>query len=277
MALGQIGLGRRQDGGITPHRVGKAEEHRRGLHIRGGEVPGQDCRPGRGVGPAGSRRVAETGRRAGQRPRGHATEDHHPGDQDHHRLAYHPFSQPGVDSGPGPVLTSRSGGPEHGSAEDGEEGRKQGQTGQEHETDRDRQGRTQALIEGELGQHQAEECDDHRHCGERDRLSDRADGLDHRRMWLEAPPELLPDAKDKEEAVVGARPQHQDDQKHLGYHRNLDPDVGGFGDHRTREREHQGRGQEGDERSQQSPEGDQKESDDEHHREELGQVLGALR
>ena len=90
----------------------------------------------------------------------------------------------------------------------------------------------------------------------------------------QSPPDLLADAEDEEEAVVGAGAEHdhhQQDRREVG---DLHADVGRRGDERLGGDEGDGRGEEGHERGQQGPEGEEEQEQDEQDREDLGELLG---
>ena len=103
------------------------------------------------------------------------------------------------------VRARRSAGrPEDSPTEDREQGGQQGQARQQHQRDADGKGGPEALVEGELGEDQAEQRGDDREGGEADGLADPAHRLDDRFVRRQASAEFLAHAEHKEHAVVRA-------------------------------------------------------------------------
>ena len=106
--------------------------------------------------------------------------------------------------------------PERGPADDGQQGRQQGEGGQQHDRYCDGQWGAEAGVQSEGGQHQREQGGNDGRGGERDRLADPGQGAGDRVVRGAAGPEFLPDPEYEEEAVVGAGAEGQDEQHDLG-------------------------------------------------------------
>ena len=154
---------------------------------------------------------------------------------------------------------------------------KQCEAGHEHQRDADRERRTERLVEAELRDDQRHQRRHHDECAERDQLTDGRHRTANGVLRLQASAQFLAHSEDEEQAVVGSRAEHEDDEDELRDRRHLHPQVGCAGDDRAGEGKHQRRGQEGDQRREQRSKRDQQQGDDEEQRELLDGALRALR
>ena len=163
--------------------------------------------------------------------------------------------------------------PENRPAEDGKQRRQEREPRREHDGDADGQGRTHALVQPELGQRHAREGGDDRESREGDRLADSSYGALDRVRTGQATAQLFANPEDKEDAVVRARAQDEDDQHELGYRGDLDPGARRLGDHRPGERQDEHRRNQSQHGRQQRSIGEDEEDEDEQQREGLGPIL----
>ena len=197
-------------------------------------------------------------------------------DADHERED-RPADEAGGDAAPDPVggLPRRGPArPEDGAAEDGEQRRQQRQAGQQHGGDADGQGHPEVVVEPEARGQQGEQGHDHGRRRGGDRLTHPLQRVHHGLVGLAAGVELLSDAEDEEEPVVGAGAEDEDDQQDLGEERNLQhrANAAEGADEGAGEQQDQRGRQQGHEWRQRRPE-DQEEQDDD---EEDGRVLDLL-
>ena len=169
--------------------------------------------------------------------------------------------------------TSRDPGPEHAAAEHGQEGGQQGQVGGQGHGDPDGQRGAEPGVEPERGHDHRGQGPDHREPGEGDRLAHFAQRERHGVVDALPAAELLPQAEDEEQPVVGARAEQDHDEEDRGEVGDLHAEVGGLGDDRSGGEEGHRRGEQGDQRGQEGPEGEEQQGHDEQDREQLGQGL----
>ena len=108
-------------------------------------------------------------------------------------------------------------------------------------------------------------------------LTDRRHRTANRVLGLQASPQFLAHSEDEEQAIVGSRSEHENDEDELRDRRHLHPQVGCSGDDRAGKGKHERGGQEGDQRREQRPKRDQQQDDDEEQRKFLHGALRALR
>jgi hypothetical protein len=77
------------------------------------------------------------------------------------------------------------------------------------------------VVEPEAGQQQAQQRQDHRPRRPGDRLADPGEGADDRLLLPRASAQFLAEPVDEEQAIVGARPEHQYDQQSLRHRGDL--------------------------------------------------------
>ena len=202
-----------------------------------------------------------------------AAEDDQPDHQGQHRTAHDLGGDP-APCAPLDLAGHRDPRPEHGPAEDGQQGRQQGEVGEQGHGDPDGQRRAESLVEAEGGDDHGRQGGDDGESREGDRLAHLGEREGHRVVVREAPADLLADAEDEEEAVVGAGPEHHHHQQDRGEVGDLDADVGRRGDERLGGDQGDARGQQGHERGEQGPEGEEEQEQDEHDRQDHGDPLG---
>ncbi len=167
--------------------------------------------------------------------------------------------------------------PEHGPAEDGQQGRQQGEPSQQHQRYGDGQRGAEAGVEPEGGQHQGKQRGDDGGGGEGDRPADTGESVRDGIVGSAAGAELLSHPEDQEQAVIRAGAEGEDKQQDLGERRHLQPRLARLCDHRTGELGDQnGRGQ-GQQRRQQRAEHDEQQQQDERDRQVLAEVARPMR
>ena len=144
--------------------------------------------------------------------RAHREHDH-ADEQDRQRSLVHemPDSPP---SGRAPLLACERGDrrPERAPAENREHGRQQGQSGEQHDRDSEREHGAHRLGRLEIGQREDKHRREDGAPGREDRRPGALGRMRHRQVLVLSPAQLLPESRDDQQAVVGAGPEHQDDQ-----------------------------------------------------------------
>ena len=134
---------------------------------------------------------------------------------------------------------------------------------EQHGADADGQRDAELGVDLEGGDEQGQQGGDDGEGGERDGLTDPRDRRTHRVLRIRPATQVLADAEDQEQAVVGARAEHQHDQQQLSELRDLQARVRRLADQRPGD----GHGEEcrdqRDQRREQRPEDQQQQNQDE--------------
>ena len=262
-----------EQGRCSPHRGGEPEDDVGGPNRDLTEVFLQYQLPQTRVRAGdGTARIEARGRVPDQEGR-EPTEEEHPDDEGAHRLSHDAACDSAPDAGtPRPRVHACR--PEQPGADDGKQGRQEGEFDQQHDADADRQSRTHPAVQAEGRQKEAEERAHDRQRGEGDggphSLACGHDGL----VGGHARRQILPVTEQEEEAVVGARAEHQRRQKKLQQGGDVDADMGRFGDEGSRQCQRQARRSQGDEWCEDGTEREREQHNDEqdgaHNRDGLG-------
>ena len=265
----------RDDSGVIPYRPRVLKDEVRGIrgHVR--EVQGDqsvgDC--GLGV-RRRARRPTEAGGLVKGRARSKRPEHHEADHECRHRVLHDASGDASVRASLH-LTRTRMRRPEDRTSEDGKEGGKECQAGQEHRADADGKGDTKVVIDPERGEQQAEQGEDDGTCGRRNRLADPSDGECDGVLWVEAVADALSHAEHEKESVVRSGAEDDHDQQQLGDLRDLKAGVSTkLADDGAGKLEHDERRQQRDQRRQHGAEDQQQEHDDEQQGEILGLVAG---
>ncbi len=220
---------------IAPDRFPEPHDHGRGVSVSGGEVGSeQGISRGRIGASGGGRGRAEPARPVAGGCRGQHAKDQEPEAERRGRVGNDPARRTSPPAQAASAL-GRIRWPERGPAEDGQQGRQQGEPGKQHQCDGDGQRSAEAGVQPEAGQQERKQRGDDGRGGERDRFADPAKGAGDRIMRSSAGPELLPYPEDKEQAIVRSRTEGQHKDQDLGERRYLQPSLARLRDRRPGE------------------------------------------
>src|SRR5208337_1538307 len=198
-----------------------------------------------------------------RRHRGRERAEHHYADgQRHGGPAHDPRRDPAPQAG---LAGTRAGlaRPEGRPAEHREQRGQQGEAGQQHGADADGQRDGELGVDLEGGGEQREQRGDDGQGGESDGLTYPHDRRAHRVLRIRPLTQVLTDAEDQEQPIVGARAEDQHYQHQLGQLGDLQASVRRLGDQRPRDSHGEERRDQRDQRREQRPEDQQQQDQDE--------------